>query len=318
MQKNKEIAGRDGPLAPAARRAARLLLKKNDADADADAEKRDASVSDDVSASREGEKEKEDVSREDREVFGSAADAILAAADAAAEAARRADEKDRAAERRGSGAAAPPPRADQSELEGPALAARGKALEAVAATAAKDSTVSRLVRVRSRQAKEEVAELTPTALVAASFQGAAEVRLPLVFRLSSFSRVFFFIFREEGALLHSAARPFRAESVFSRSQKDVRAAALVAQFIAPSRNAGRVMESGSPPASPKTPDEMRRRAVFGYFFGSKAFLSTFFSSRALALARKRNSRPAGTDAHSTQTRSDDDRTSSTSPRRSAR
>ena len=131
--------------------------------------------------------------------------------------------------------------------------------------------------------------------------------------LASFS-----FFREEEALLHSAARLFRAESVFSRSQKDVRAAALVAQFIAPSRNAGRVMESGSPPASPKTPDEMRRRAVFGYFFGSKAFLSTFFSSRALALARKRNSRPAGTDAHSTQTRSDDDRTSSTSPRRSAR
>ena len=188
MQKQKETAGRDGPLAPAARRAARLLLKKNDADADAD--KRDASVSDDVSASREGEKEKEkeDVSREDREVFGSAADAILAAADAAVEAARRADEKDRAAERRGSGAAAPPPRANQSELEGPALAARGKALEAVAATAAKDSTVSRLVRARSRQAKEEVAELTPTALVAASFQGAAEVRLSP----SGFSSLFFF------------------------------------------------------------------------------------------------------------------------------
>jgi hypothetical protein len=187
--REKETAGRDGPLAPAARRAARLLLKKNDADADA--EKRD--VSDDVSASKE--KEKEDVSREDREVFGSAADAILAAADAAADAARRADEKDRAAKRRGSRAAAPPPRADQSELEGPALAARGKALEAVAATAAKDSTVSRLVRARSKQAKEEVAELTPTALVAASFQGAAEVRFPKKVFSSLFFLVFFLIFR---------------------------------------------------------------------------------------------------------------------------
>lgn len=190
--REKETAGRDGPLAPAARQAARLLLKKKN-DADADAEKRD--VSDDVSVSREEEKEKEDVSREDREVFGSAADAILAAADAAADAARRADEKDRAAKRRGSRAAAPPPRADQSELEGPALAARGKALEAVAATAAKDSTVSRLVRARSKQAKEEVAELTPTALVAASFQGAAEVRLPKKVFSSLFFGVFFFIFR---------------------------------------------------------------------------------------------------------------------------
>ena len=198
--REKETAGRDGPLAPAARQAARLLLKKKN-DADADAEKRD--VSDDVSASKE--KEKEDVSREDREVFGSAADAILAAADAAADAARRADEKDRAAARRGSRAAAPPPRADQSELEGPALAARGKALEAVAATAAKDSTVSRLVRARSKQAKEEVAELTPTALVAASFQGAAEVRLPK----NVFSSLFFGFFLSSAskeALLHSAAR----------------------------------------------------------------------------------------------------------------
>ena len=216
LQKNKEIAGRDGPLAPAARRAARLLLKKNDADADADAEKRDASVSDDVSASREGEKEKEDVSREDREVFGSAADAILAAADAAAEAARRADEKDRAAERRGSGAAAPPPRADQSELEGPALAARGKALEAVAATAAKDSTVSRLVRARSKQAKEEVAELTPAALVAASFQGAAEVRLPQFFRLSS--RVFFFLPRRRSAATLSCPAVSCRVSLFTQPE----------------------------------------------------------------------------------------------------
>jgi hypothetical protein len=198
--REKETAGRDGPLAPAARRAAKMLLKKNDADADA--EKRD--VSDDVSASRE--KEKEDVSREDREVFGSAADAILAAADAAADAAARADEKDRAAKRRGSRAAAPPPRADQSELEGPALAARGKALEAVAATAAKDSTVSRLVRARSKQAKEEVAELTPTALVAASFQGAAEVRFPKNGFFVSFFLVFFLSSASEEALLHSAAR----------------------------------------------------------------------------------------------------------------
>ena len=274
--REKETAGRDGPLAPAARRAARLLLKKNDADADA--EKRD--VSDDVSASKE--KEKEDVSREDREVFGSAADAILAAADAAADAARRADEKDRAAKRRGSRAAAPPPRADQSELEGPALAARGKALEAVAATAAKDSTVSRLVRARSKQAKEEVAELTPTALVAASFQGAAEVRFPK----NVFSSLFFWFFFSHLPLpkkrcytqlpgcevpsqsFHAARRTFaRRRSLLNFRRR-------------------RVMPvvSWSPGVHP-----LHRKRRTKFFLSQSVLVSTFLSSRALAEnARKKN------------------------------
>ena len=269
MQKKKETAGRDGPLAPAARRAARLLLKKNDADADAD--KRDASVSDDVSASREKEKEKEDVSREDREVFGSAADAILAAADAAAEAARRADEKDRAAERRGSGAAAPPPRADQSELEGPALAARGKALEAVAATAAKDSTVSRLVRARSEQAKEEVAELTPTALVAASFQGAAEVRLPLVFRLSSFSRVFFFLPRRRSAATLSCPAVSCRVSLFTQPEGRSRGGARCSIHSAVASCRSCHMESGSP-----HPLHRKRRTKFFKFLVQKRSSRRFF------------------------------------------
>ena len=179
-EKEKETAADESerPLAPAARAAARRLLKRNDAEvrgADALLGEKDDDASKDASSAA-----KETVSKEDREVFGTAADAILAAADAAADAARRADEKDGAAKRRDSGADAAAAGGD-SDLEGPALAARGKALEAVAATVPKDATVSRLVRARSKRAQEEVAELTPTALVAKSFQGAAEVRFLSVF-----------------------------------------------------------------------------------------------------------------------------------------
>ena len=175
-EKEKETAADESerPLAPAARAAARRLLKRNDAEvrgADALLGEKDDDASKDASSAA-----KETVSKEDREVFGTAADAILAAADAA----RRADEKDGAAKRRDSGADAAAAGGD-SDLEGPALAARGKALEAVAATVPKDATVSRLVRARSKRAQEEVAELTPTALVAKSFHGAAEVRFLSVF-----------------------------------------------------------------------------------------------------------------------------------------
>jgi len=273
--REKETAGRDGPLAPAARRAAKMLLKKNDADADA--EKRD--VSDDVSASRE--KEKEDVSREDREVFGSAADAILAAADAAADAAARADEKDRAAKRRGSRAAAPPPRADQSELEGPALAARGKALEAVAATAAKDSTVSRLVRARSKQAKEEVAELTPTALVAASFQGAAEVRFPKKVFSSLFFWFFFYLpLPKKRCYTQLPGCEVPSQSFHAARRMFARRRSLL------NFRRRRVMPvvSWSPGVHP-----LHRKRRTKFFLSRSVLVSTFLSSRALAeSARKKN------------------------------
>ena len=158
---------------------------------------------------------------------------------------------------------APPPRADDLDLEGPALAARGKALEAVAAKAlANDSTVvSGLVHARATRAEEEAAELTPTALVAKSFQDAAEVRVPPLVFLVSASKL---------RCYTQLPGPSRAESVFSRSQTNDRAAALVAQFLAPSRTAGRVMESGSLlPASPKTPDDIRHH-VDWFFLSEKS------------------------------------------------
>ena len=235
-------------LAPAARAAARLLLKRTEpADAEASVERSEKTLN---------SKDSKDSKEEDaRDVFGSAADAILAAADAAADAARRADEKDGAARRRGRTDAGPRAAAslqktDDLDLEGPALAARGKALEAVAAKAlANDSTVvSGLVRARATRAEEEAAELTPAALVAKSFQDAAEVRIPPLVFLVSASKL---------RCYTQLPGPSRAESVFSRSQTNDRAAALVAQFLAPSRTAGRVMESGSLPASPKTPDDIR-------------------------------------------------------------
>ena len=201
-------------LAPAARAAARLLLKRNEpADAEASAERSEKTLN----------SKEEDA----RDVVGSAADAILAAADAAADAARRADEKDGAARRRGQTDAGPRAAAslqktDDSDLEGPALAARGKALEAVAAKAlANDSVVSGLVRARATRAEEEAAELTPAALVAKSFQGAAEVRVPPLVFLAPDSKE---------RCYTQLPGPSRAESVFSRSQTNDRAAALVAQF----------------------------------------------------------------------------------------
>ena len=201
-------------LAPAACAAARLLLKRNEpADAEASAERSEKTLN----------SKEEDA----RDVVGSAADAILAAADAAADAARRADEKDGAARRRGQTDAGPRAAAslrktDDSDLEGPALAARGKALEAVAAKAlANDSVVSGLVRARATRAEEEAAELTPAALVAKSFQGAAEVRVPPLVFLAPDSKE---------RCYTQLPGPSRAESVFSRSQTNDRAAALVAQF----------------------------------------------------------------------------------------
>ena len=201
-------------LAPAARAAARLLLKRNEpADAEASVERSEKTLN----------SKEEDA----RDVVGSAADAILAAADAAADAARRADEKDGAARRRGqtdagSRAAASLQKTDDSDLEGPALAARGKAFEAVAAKAlANDSMVSGLVRARATRAEEEAAELTPTALVAKSFQDAAEVRVPPLVFLVSPSKL---------RCYTQLPGPSRAESVFSRSQTNDHAAALVAQF----------------------------------------------------------------------------------------
>ena len=241
-------------MAPAARAAARLLLKRTEpADAEASVERSEKTLN----------SKEEDA----RDVVGSAADAILAAADAAADAARRADEKDGAARRRGQTDAGPRAAAslqktDDSDLEGPALAARGKALEAVAAKAlANDSTVvSGLVHARATRAEEEAAELTPTALVAKSFQDAAEVRVPPLVFLVSPSKL---------RCYTQLPGPSRAESVFSRSQTNDRAAALVAQFLAPSRTAGRVMESGSLlPASPKTPDDIRHH-VDWFFLSEK-------------------------------------------------
>ena len=254
---DEPIGASDGAsLAPAARAAARLLLKRNEpADAEASVERSEKTLN---------SKDSKDSKEEDaRDVFGSAADAILAAADAA----RRADEKDGAARRRGQTDAGPRAAAslqktDDSDLEGPALAARGKALEAVAAKAlANDSTVvSGLVHARATRAEEEAAELTPTALVAKSFQDAAEVRVPPLVFLVSPSKL---------RCYTQLPGPSRAESVFSRSQTNDRAAALVAQFLAPSRTAGRVMESGSLlPASPKTPDDIRHH-VDWFFLSEK-------------------------------------------------
>ena len=204
-------------LAPAARAAARLLLKRNEpADAEASVERSEKTLN-----------SKNSKEEDARDVVGSAADAILAAADAAADAARRADEKDGAARRRGQTDAGPRAAAslrktDDSDLEGPALAARGKALEAVAAKAlANDSVVSGLVRARATRAEEEAAELTPAALVAKSFQGAAEVRVPPLVFLAPDSKE---------RCYTQLPGPSRAESVFSRSQTNDRAAALVAQF----------------------------------------------------------------------------------------
>jgi hypothetical protein len=197
--REKETAGRDGPLAPAARRAAKMLLKKNDADADA--EKRD--VSDDVSASRE--KEKEDVSREDREVFGSAADAILAAADAAA---ARGPVGTGGARARGARESSGSGRRNRREgLDG--FQARARALEA---------SQGRSGGAHAHRARRGVVPR----------RGGGT--FPEEGFFVSFFLVFFLSSASEEALLHSAARLFRAESVFSRSQKDVRAAALVAQF----------------------------------------------------------------------------------------
>lgn len=250
-------------LAPAARAAARLLLKRTEpADAEASVERSEKTLN-----SKDSKDSKDSKEEDARDVFGSAADAILAAADAAADAARRADEKDGAARRRGRTDAGPRAAAslqktDDLDLEGPALAARGKALEAVAAKAlANDSTVvSGLVRARATRAEEEAAELTPTALVAKSFQDAAEVRVPPLVFLVSPSKL---------RCYTQLPGPSRAESVFSRSQTNDRAAALVAQFLAPSRTAGRVMESGSLlPASPKTPDDIRHH-VDWFFLSEK-------------------------------------------------
>ena len=306
----------EGSSAPAARAAVRRPLEANDAEARG--AKKGEEDEDASSAPNAFSVSKRDVSKEEDEVFRSSADAILAAADAAADAARRADAKDGAAARgRGSGAAAGAAAAGfrDSELEGPARAARGKALEAVAATAATDTTVSRLARARSKRAGEETAELTPTALVAASFQGAAEVRFIRRF----FSRPSLRALRVRGSLSKKKRcytqlpGPSRAESVFSRSQKNVRAAALVAQFIAPSRNAGRVMESGSPPASPKTPDDIRRR---------RALLSCLVLFPRVARTRVPRVLALGDAPHRASThrrdRRDRRRTSSARPRRSAR
>ena len=257
---DEPIGASDGAsLAPAARAAARLLLKRNEpADAEASVERSEKTLN-----SKDSKDSKDSKEEDARDVFGSAADAILAAADAAADAARRADEKDGAARRRGRTDAGPRAAAslqktDDLDLEGPALAARGKALEAVAAKAlANDSTVvSGLVRARATRAEEEAAELTPAALVAKSFQDAAEVRVPPLVFLVSASKL---------RCYTQLPGPSRAESVFSRSQTNDRAAALVAQFLAPSRTAGRVMESGSPPASPKTPDDIRHHVDWFFF-----------------------------------------------------
>ena len=250
-------------LAPAARAAARLLLKRTEpADAEASVERSEKTLN-----SKDSKDSKDSKEEDASDVFGSAADAILAAADAAADAARRADEKDGAARRRGRTDAGPRAAAslqktDDLDLEGPALAARGKAFEAVAAKAlANDSTVvSGLVRARATRAEEEAAELTPAALVAKSFQDAAEVRIPPLVFLVSASKL---------RCYTQLPGPSRAESVFSRSQTNDRAAALVAQFLAPSRTAGRVMESGSLlPASPKTPDDIRHH-VDWFFLSEK-------------------------------------------------
>ena len=201
-------------LAPAARAAARLLLKRNEpADAEASVERSEKTLN----------SKEEDA----RDVVGSAADAILAAADAAADAARRADEKDGAARRRGQTDAGPRAAAslqktDDLDLEGPALAARGKALEAVAAKAlANDSVVSGLVRARATRAEEEAAELTPAALVAKSFQGAAEVREPNL--LWFFSRPT----RKSAATLSCPARPVPSQSFHAAKRTITRRRSLL-------------------------------------------------------------------------------------------
>ena len=211
-------------LAPAARAAARLLLKRNEpADAEASVERSEKTLN-----SKDSKDSKDSKEEDARDVFGSAADAILAAADAAADAARRADEKDGAARRRGQTDAGPRAAAslqktDDSDLEGPALAARGKALEAVAAKAlANDSTVvSGLVHARATRAEEEAAELTPAALVAKSFQGAAEVREPNL--LWFFSRPT----RKSAATLSCPARPVPSQSFHAAKRTIARRRSLL-------------------------------------------------------------------------------------------
>lgn len=175
----------------------------------------------------------------------------------------------------------PPPRADQSELEGPALAARGKALEAVAATAAKDSTVSRLVRARSKQAKEEVAELTPTALVAASFQGAAEVRFPKKVFSSLFFWFFFYLpLPKKRCYTQLPGCEVPSQSFHAARRMFARRRSLL------NFRRRRVMPvvSWSPGVHP-----LHRKRRTKFFLSRSVLVSTFLSSRALAeSARKKN------------------------------
>ena len=71
--------------------------------------------------------------------------------------------------------------------------------------------------------------------------------------------------RLERALLHSAARPVPCRvSLFTQPNERSRGGARCS-ILAPSRTAGRVMESGSPPASPKTPDDIRHADDWSFF-----------------------------------------------------
>ena len=144
---------------------------------------------------------KVDISKQAEEVFHNAADALLAATGAAADAARRADEKETAARRMSSQTSEKS--SGDSSLAGPALAARAAALESVAQKFSKDSKHGKEIRARSRAAEKEMASLTPTALVAASFQGAAEVRVLFFFFFSRL--VFFCLFRWSLYFPHYAA-----------------------------------------------------------------------------------------------------------------
>jgi hypothetical protein len=117
------------------------------------------------------------VSRDDSDVLGAAADAVVAAAAAAANASGRADETDRAERTSPSSAV---------DLEGPALAARARALKMVSKDV-NDSKVSEIMRDRSKQAEKEMNEFTPAALIAKSFQSAAEVRFLFHARPPSFT-----------------------------------------------------------------------------------------------------------------------------------
>jgi hypothetical protein len=134
---------------------------------------------------------KVDISKQAEEVFHNAADALLAATGAAADAARRMSSQ---TSEKSSG---------DSSLAGPALAARAAALESVAQKFSKDSKHGKEIRARPRAAEKEMASLTPTALVAASFQGAAEVRVLFFFFFSRL--VFFCLFRWSLYFPHYAA-----------------------------------------------------------------------------------------------------------------